>query len=264
MISLLAISCVQMDVELGNTSVNLKNAIQKIEEAVHAGAKVVVLPELWTTGYCLDVIEKHTDEQDEVIETLKKIAKQKSIWLVGGSLPIKKETGVFNELVIINSVGELIKTYDKVHLFQLMNEHHFLQAGTSDAFFEIEGYKAAGFVCYDLRFPEWMRGHAIGGAKILFFVAQWPVQRIQHWEILLKARAIENQCFVVACNRVGKDKDNTFGGNSLIIDPWGEVLAKGGMEEEILNAQINLEKVQEIRNTIPIFEDRKIDLYNKF
>jgi len=258
------ISCIQMDVKLGDTSTNLRNAIQKIDEAVQAGAEVVVLPELWTTGYCLDEIEKYTDEQAEVVETFKKIAAQKSVWIVGGSLPIKKEDGIFNELVIINPTGELIKTYDKVHLFQLMNEHKYLQAGTSDAFFEIEGYKAAGFVCYDLRFPEWMRAHAIGGANLLFFVAQWPIQRIQHWEILLKARAIENQCFVVACNRVGKDTDNTFGGNSLIIDPWGEVLAKGGLEEEILTAQIDLEKVQEIRNTIPIFEDRKIDLYNKF
>ena len=264
MINLLKISCVQMDVKLGDTSTNLRNAIPKIEEAVKAGAKVVVLPELWTTGYCLDEIEKHTDEQEKVIETLKKVAKQESIWIVGGSLPIKKEDGVFNELVIINSTGELIKTYDKVHLFQLMNEHNYLQAGTSDAFFGLEGHKAAGFVCYDLRFPEWMRAHAVNGAKLLFFVAQWPIQRIQHWEILLKARAIENQCFVVACNRVGKDKENRFGGNSLIIDPWGEVLSKGGLEEEILTAQIDLEKVQEIRNTIPIFEDRKIDLYNKF
>jgi predicted amidohydrolase len=119
----------------------------------------------------------------------------------------------------------------------------------------------AGLICYDIRFPEWVRKHVLSGAKILFVSAEWPVQRIDHWKVLLRARAIENQCYVAACNRVGYDPDNTFGGSSLIIDPWGEILAEGSLQEELVTAVVNLDTVDEVRKQIPIFDDRLPDFY---
>ena len=116
-------------------------------------------------------------------------------------------------------------------------------------------------ICYDIRFPEWVRTHTAEGAEALFVVAEWPLARLAHWRALLIARAIENQCYVIACNRSGSDPDNVFAGHSMIIDPWGEVLAEGSETEEILHAEIDLDKVKEVRSMIPIFTDRKPDFY---
>ncbi|WP_088071840.1 carbon-nitrogen family hydrolase [Gottfriedia luciferensis] len=257
------IACIQSDVILGESISNFSNMKSKISEAVKENVSIIVLPELWTTGYCLEEINNHTGEQETIISELRSIAKLNNVTLIAGSFPIARENGVTNTLIVISNTGELIKTYDKVHLFQLMNEHHYLQSGNMDGLFDLNGLPAAGFVCYDLRFPEWIGAHSQKGAKVLFFVAEWPIQRMNHWETLLKARAIENQCYVVACNRVGKDLANTFGGGSTVIDPWGEVLTKGGTNEEIVIGEIDPNKVDEIRGTIPIFEDRKEEIYKK-
>lgn len=261
---MIKIACIQSDVVLGNSKENSLKMKTKIHEAIKNNATVIVLPELWTTGYCLEEITNHTSQQESIISELQTIARTKRVTIIGGSFPISRENGVTNTLVVINNQGEVVKEYDKVHLFQLMNEHHYLQSGTENGLFTIDGLEVAGFVCYDLRFPEWIQAHAVKGAKVLFFVAEWPIQRIDHWETLLKARAIENQCYVVACNRVGKDLANTFGGGSLIIDPWGEILSKGSTNEEIIFGEIDREKVEEIRNTIPIFVDRKEGIYKNF
>lgn len=116
-------------------------------------------------------------------------------------------------------------------------------------------------ICYDIRFPEWIRAHTTKGAEAIFVVAEWPEPRLAHWRSLLIARAIENQCYVIACNRVGNDANNIFAGHSMIIDPWGEIIAEAGEKEEILTASINLDKVTEVRKTIPIFADRKPEYY---
>lgn len=258
------IACIQSDVILGDSKANFNNMKLKIKEAVEKKANTIVLPELWTTGYCLEEINDHINEQNLIINELMSIAKSENVTIIAGSFPIVNQNGVTNTLVVINDHGEVEKTYDKVHLFQLMNEHHYLQAGEKDGLFNLNGITAAGFVCYDLRFPEWIQAHSLKGAKVLFFVAEWPIQRIDHWEILLKARAIENQCYVVGCNRVGQDQANTFGGGSIIIDPWGEIISKGGTSEEIIFGEIDSKKVDEIRSTIPIFEDRKEEIYKKF
>ncbi|PEJ47770.1 carbon-nitrogen hydrolase [Bacillus sp. AFS002410] len=257
------IACIQSDVILGKSRANFENMKSKIIEAVKENVKVIVLPELWTTGYCLEEIGLHIGDQEEIISELQLIAKSNNVTLICGSFPIARENGVTNTLIVISKTGEIVKAYDKIHLFQLMNEHHYLQAGETDGLFEINGLTAAGFVCYDLRFPEWIGAHSQKGAKVLFFVAEWPIQRMNHWETLLKARAIENQCYVVACNRVGKDLANTFGGGSMIIDPWGEVISKGSPNEEIIFGEIDPKKVDEIRGTIPIFEDRREGIYKK-
>lgn len=236
----------------------------KIQTVLKGNVNVIVLPELWTTGYCLEEIRQHTDVQENIISTLQEISKSNNVTIIAGSFPIEGENGVTNTLVIISNHGEVVKNYDKVHLFQLMNEHHFLQSGTTDGVFEIEGVTVAGVICYDLRFSEWIQSHTLKGAKVLFFVAQWPIQRMNHWNTLLRARAIENQCYVVACNRVGKDTANTFGSGSVVIDPWGEVVVQAGESEEIIIAELDLDKVTEVRGGIPIFEDRKEVIYREF
>jgi omega-amidase len=142
-----------------------------------------------------------------------------------------------------------------------MDEHLFMNAGQSTNTFELDGITCGGVICYDLRFPEWIRTHVLKGAKILFIPAEWPAKRIDHWQLLLQARAIENQCFIVAVNRVGSDPGNDFNGHSMVIAPWGELLISGQTDEGIYYAELNLQEVDTVRKTIPIFQDRRTDLY---
>ncbi|MFT8322621.1 MAG: nitrilase-related carbon-nitrogen hydrolase, partial [Bacillus sp. (in: firmicutes)] len=162
----------------------------------------------------------------------------------------------------VPETGELVHTYDKLHLFQLMDEHKYLQSGTEDGLFKLDHQTFAGLICYDIRFPEWIRTHTTKGAEALFVVAEWPLPRLAHWRSLLIARAIENQCYVIACNRSGTDPNNVFAGHSMIIDPWGEVLAEASEKSEIVHGTIDMEKVKEVRKMIPIFADRKPSFYS--
>jgi omega-amidase len=251
-----------MDIAFGDPNKNYRNAEKLIEEAMKEQPDIIVFPELWTTGYDLTGLEQIADKDAvTTIRFLKDAARKYQVHFVGGSVANQGETGVKNTLLIINKKGELVHSYSKLHLFRLMDEHLYLEAGEQEGLFELEGLTFSGVICYDIRFPEWIRTHTAKGAEALFVVAEWPAARLSHWRALLIARAIENQCFVIACNRSGSDPNNEFAGHSMIIDPWGEVIAEAGAKEEILSAEIKLNLVKDIRKQIPIFEDRRPDLY---
>lgn len=258
------IAILQFDICFGKPDENYKKAENLINQAAETKPDVVVLPELWTTGYDLERLDEIADLKGErTISFLSSLAKRHKIYIIAGSIASLGEDGVRNTMFVINANGEVIHDYSKVHLFRLMNEEKYFLPGNHDGSFELCGITCAGVICYDIRFPEWIRNHAIQGAKVIFVVAEWPLKRIEHWRTLLMSRAIENQCYVVACNRVGKDPQNVFGGNSMVIDPWGKVVAEAGLEELILYSTIDLSLVDHVRNTIPVFEDRRTDLYEK-
>lgn len=251
-----------MDICFGEPSKNYQLAERLIDRAMMETPDIIVLPELWTTGYDLTRLDEIADKDgQDSITFLKRLAQKYQVHFVGGSIANRGENGVKNTLLIINKKGELIHQYSKLHLFKLMDEHLYLEAGTEKGLFELENHLFAGVICYDIRFPEWIRAHTEQGAEVLFVVAEWPKSRLAHWRALLIARAIENQCFVIACNRAGKDPNNIFAGHSMIIDPWGEVIAEAGSNEEILSAELNLELVKNVRKQIPIFADRKPEFY---
>ncbi|PLT34984.1 carbon-nitrogen family hydrolase [Bacillus sp. V5-8f] len=256
------IACIQLDITFGEPDANYRSVEAKLSEAANTGADVIVLPELWTTGYDLTRLDEIADhEAKRTIRFLKESAKKYKVHLIGGSVAKKTQGGVYNTLLIVNNKGELVKEYDKLHLFKLMDEHHFLQPGQKDGLFHLEDILLAGFICYDIRFPEWIRTHTSKGAQAIFVVAEWPKPRLAHWRSLLIARAIENQCFVIGVNRAGSDPANEFAGHSLIIDPWGEVIGEAGEKEEILAADIDFNKTSEVRNMIPVFQDRRPEFY---
>lgn len=256
------ITCLQMDIAFGDPDKNYQNAEKLIEAAMKENPDIIVLPELWTTGYDLTRLDTIADKNAETtIGFLKKAAKKHQVHFVGGSVANRGEQGVRNTLLIINNEGKLVQKYSKLHLFKLMDEHLYLEAGKEKGLFELDNRAFGGIICYDIRFPEWIRAHTASGAEALFVVAEWPALRLSHWRTLLIARAIENQCFVIACNRSGSDPSNVFAGHSMIIDPWGEVIAEAGANEEIISAEIKLDLVKDIRKQIPIFKDRRPDLY---
>lgn len=257
-----SVALIQMDIALGNPEENRLRVEKSMDTIAKNRPDVVVLPEMWTTGYDLERLPEIAEDEKSVTETfLSKLASRYHVNLVAGSIAKKRDQGITNTLVVFDRDGKKVSEYNKAHLFRLMDEEQYLLPGDEKGLFELDGTPCGGIICYDIRFPEWVRAHVLAGAKTMFIPAEWPTQRTDHWQTLLRARAIENQCFIIACNRTGSDLNNTFGGHSLVIGPWGEIIAEAGIGEEILYAEIDLNQVEKIRNTIPIFEDRRVDLY---
>ncbi|WP_026559957.1 carbon-nitrogen family hydrolase [Bacillus sp. J37] len=257
------ITCIQLDIKFGDPDFNYQQVEEKVAQAVQQEhSTTVVLPELWTTGYDLTRLDEISDENGEKTSSfLQKLAKKYNIHIIGGSIAKKSGKHVTNTMFIVDNDGQLIHEYSKLHLFKLMNEHHYLTAGKEKGLFDLAGMKSAGVICYDIRFPEWIRAHTTMGAEVLFVVAEWPMPRLHHWKTLLLSRAIENQCYVVACNRAGNDPDNEFAGHSLIIDPWGNILAEADENPGMISAELDIEMVKQVRSQIPIFDDRLPDYY---
>ncbi|WP_280771234.1 carbon-nitrogen family hydrolase [Salipaludibacillus daqingensis] len=259
----LNVALVQMDIAFGEPKTNFEFVEEKIHEAASEGeTDVIVLPELWSTGYDLASFDEIADvEAEKSISFLSELAKKYHVNLVAGSVAKKSAAGLTNTMLVIDRNGKLEKQYSKAHLFRLMNEEKYLVQGNDDGLFQLDHNKCAGVICYDIRFPEWIRTHMLDNTKVLFVVAEWPKPRIDHWRALLISRAIENQCYVVACNRIGSDPNNEFGGHSIIVSPWGEVIAEAGNEATTLYGEIDVDEVDKVRKTIPIFTDRRVDLY---
>jgi predicted amidohydrolase len=256
------IAVCQMNVVQGDKQLNRLTAEKFIDEAARKGAKVIVLPEMWSCGYDFARLSEHTETLDGVSSRLiASKAEEHGVYIVGGSLPIRFNDGVRNTSITCDPSGKIINVYSKLHLIGLMQEDTYLTAGDQYRIFEVEQAPAATIICYDLRFPELARTYALEGARILFVPAQWPIQREQHWLALLRARAIENQMYVVGANMSGRNENDVFNGHSVIYDPWGETVAEAGKEPTILYAEIDLNKVADIRQRMPIFKDRKPNLY---
>ncbi|MFB5265393.1 carbon-nitrogen family hydrolase [Paenibacillus enshidis] len=260
------IALLQADITLGEPDVNRLHMEQLMEQAVMAAVKpdVIVLPEMWNTGYALEQIHELADvEGKETREWVSAFARRHQVNVVAGSIAEKKaDGGIYNTTYIFDRSGNTAASYSKIHLFRLMDEEKYLQAGSEPVLFELDGaMKAGASICYDIRFPELGRRLALAGADMLIVPAEWPHPRLHHWRTLLMARAIENQMYVLACNRVGTGGTTEFFGHSMLIDPWGEVIAEGGEQEEIVTGTIRPELVKEVRGRIPVFEDRRPSLY---
>lgn len=256
------ISLIQLDIAFGNPGVNYAAAELKIREVAEA-TDCIILPELWTTGYDLTRLNDIGDPEGKHTKLfISSLAKEYSINIIAGSVAsINPDGGVTNSMYMFNRQGELIGEYSKLHLFRLMDEHLYLQPGEAKGLFEVDGIRCAGTICYDIRFPEWIRAHMAQGAEVLFVSAEWPLSRLSHWRALLISRAIENQCYVVACNRAGRDPAHLFAGHSMIIDPWGEIICEASEGEEIISGEIDVQQVHQVRQQIPVFSDRRPDLY---
>jgi omega-amidase len=259
----LTVSLGQMDVALGQPQANLETAQLMAAEAARRGSDVLVLPELWSTGYDLEHAASHaTDLGAGIFAQTAEIARRHDLTIVGSCLSLQDQGRYANTAVFFGPDGSAQGHYSKIHLFRLMQEEQYLTAGQDLGLIETAWGPAGLAICYDLRFPELFRRYALAGARLIFIPAEWPAPRLAHWQTLLRARAIENQLFVVACNRVGQSKGQHFFGHSAIIDPWGELVVEGGGQEMVLTATIDLGRVDEVRTQIPVFADRRPELYD--
>jgi predicted amidohydrolase len=246
----------QFDVRLGDIENNVSRVEAGLAE-IAAGSDrispgIVVLPELWTTGFAYFRLPKQSLETPGILAHLQTLAARYEV-NIAGSLPEHHEDNYFNTLYITGPEGTT-GAYRKQRLFSPMQEDTFFTAGSEPHPIQTDLGPVGGLVCYDLRFPELLREQTCHGADILVISAQWPAARLEHWRILIQARAIENQMFVVAANRCGTTGDTTFGGHSIIVAPDGSILLEAGDGEECRGAELDLEMIAASRSlfsTIP-------------
>jgi predicted amidohydrolase len=255
------LSLAQMHIQSASIAENLENASALIRSAAHQDADMVLLPELWSSGYDLPHAARWAAANADLQPALTDLARQYQIW-IGGSLLEQSGDKVFNTFSLIDPDGQRQIAYRKLHLFRPMDEDLWLQAGNNLVTLTLPWATTGLAVCYDLRFPEQFRQYALQGAELILLVAEWPRTRAEHWRTLLRARAIENQAFVAAVNAVGESGGTVFAGQSMLIDPWGNVLASGSdSTQDLITAELDFSLVEQIRRTIPVFRDRRPDVY---
>lgn len=252
----LRVAAIQMEVASGEPKKNMVRVEAMLNEASRHGAQAVLLPELWTTGYALERFEEiAVGYEKATLNFLQDAARRLSMAIVGGSFPTKGPDGIYSACHMIGPDGALLASYSKEHLFPLLLEPAYLRPGAPGGVTNTPLGKWASLICFDIRFPESARQLAYRGARVLWVPAEWPYPRLEHWRTLLRARAIENQFFVVAANRVGQGDNSNWGGHSTIISPWGDILAEAGEDEEaVLVADLDMGLVDEVRERIPCFE----------
>ncbi len=234
--------------------------VERVAAMVRAqqGADLVVLPELWPNGgFAYDGWEASAQPLDgPVVTALREAACELGALVHMGSFVERDETGrMFNTSLLLGDDGSVLATYRKIHLFGFGEGEPKLMTPGDDVVVH-EGLGLA--TCYDLRFPEQFRRLLDAGAEIVMLPAAWPAKRVAHWRLLAQARAIENQSYVVACNTAGEHSGVRMGGGSLVVDPWGAVLAEAGTDEEVLVADLDLEFLARTRSSFPILADRRL------
>jgi len=257
------IAVLQVATLLGEPQKNRIVLESHLRQVMTAEVDVIMFPETWNVGFFPEDLDKVTQEVEgnECLEWMKATALKYQVNIVGGSIAIKENGTFYNRAYVINRQGEIVCKYDKAHLFSPGKEPDYFTAGNQNQGFELDGVPCAIQICYDLRFPELARKQALNGAKVIFIPAQWPHPRSSHWVTLNRARAIENQLFVVANNGCGQAGSLTSCGHSNVVDPWGETLYLAGEQEESQIVHLDLNKVDEVRNKIPVFKDRLPELY---
>ena len=226
------------------------------------GLSLVILPELWTVSGFDEPLPGKASCSPEILRKLSEWARTRLCAVHCGSLPWKENGRLYNRTFFVGETGTTLSTYDKAHLIPMMNETCFFKAGEGPSLFLWRGIVCGNATCYDIRFPEYIRGIALAGAHILLIPAAWPESRLKHWRILLQARAIENQVFLLACNRSGTSGGTAFGGHSMAIAPDGTILSEAGTGDETLIVEIDPTRVDCVRKEFPVLESRRRSLYS--
>jgi len=263
--SKLNISLAQMIVVTGHERRNVETMHAMAAEAARRGSQVVLLPELWSSGYAYDNLSALAAPTNSgAFAEMANAARDNKICIVG-SVPEKRGVGINNSAALFSPGGQILGVYRKIHLFAPMGEARAFTGGQAPLNLELPWGRTGLAICYDLRFPEMFRRYGVEGARLVLLPAAWPQQRLDHWGALIRARAIENQYFVAACNSVGEaqtgEGKTRFGGHSMIIDPWGETVIEAGAMPGLYTAEIALERVDEVRERIPVFQDRRPETY---
>ena len=259
------IAAAQISCALGDLDANLRKIRDFSSQAKDAGVQLIVFPEMVDTGYSMPVIQKHATTWSEgAVPELRKIAKELSIAIIAG-VSDREGSRVYNAQAFIDANGNVLAKYRKTHLVTAapLDERPWFTPGDAFTSYKIDKFNLGLGICYDLRFPEFYRTLAVEHrANVLINSSAWPFPRVEHLRILAIARAIENQSYLIVANRVGTDDGLTLCGSSVIIDPYGVVVAAASADrEELIHADIRAEIIDAVRSRMAVFEHRRSDLY---
>ncbi|HJV67045.1 MAG TPA: carbon-nitrogen family hydrolase [Geomonas sp.] len=252
-------AAVQFNIALGDVDANLAHVTETLRRLAQEGVELAVLPEMWSCGFAYRELNDLAKRTPELVDQLGTLTRELAMVVVG-SLPEPHGDKVFNTAYVIDR-GRVAGSYRKLHLFSLMGEDRSLDSGDSVLVADTSVGRIGTMICYDLRFPELARKLALEGADVIVVPGEWPKPREEHWRTLLRARAIENQLFVIAANCCGVVGKLDFFGQSLIIGPKGEILDEGGYENCELRAQLDPAEMVRWRESITCFQDRRPDCY---
>lgn len=252
------IALIQMDTVWENKKANYAKAERFFKKAARESCDIIVFPEMFNTGFSMDIPAISENENGETSRVLSGLAKKYNLNVIAGfAAKDRRQKKAKNLAVVFDRNGSITAKYTKIHPFSFAKEDKYFSAGNTRVVFQIEGVPASVFICYDLRFPEIFRDVA-RGVQMVFVLANWPSARKDHWETLLKARAIENQCFVIGVNRTGKDGNGIrYQGASHIFDPLGKDICSGGPREQFIACEIDPETVAKVRSQFPFLEDMR-------
>ncbi|CAG9765850.1 unnamed protein product [Ceutorhynchus assimilis] len=255
-----------------NRTENLENASKLISQAKNSGAKLISLPECFNSPYGTKFFNEYAESipNGPTSEMLSKAARENQVYLVGGTFPEIENEKFYNTCTVWNPEGKLVAKYRKMHLFDIdipggitFKESDVLFAGNELAIFDVEGVKVGLGICYDLRFEELAKLYRLKGVEILIYPAAFNTTTgPMHFELLQRSRAVDNQVFVFAISPARGDQGYIAWGHSQITSPWAKVIAQAKEGEEIIYGDIDLSECDKVRQQIPIFHQRRNDIYN--
>lgn len=250
-------SSVQLEIRDEPKAATVERALALLDKS--KGSDLVLLPELWPTGYfAFDRYAADAETLDgPTVRALREKARALKAWIFGGSLVENEGGKLFNTSIFIDASGQLVARYRKMHLFGYGSEERkALCAGSEPVVADTPWGRAGLATCYDLRFPELFRAMVDRGAQLFLVASAWPAARVEPWRLFNRARALENQSWLISCNCAGTNAGKTLAGNSHIVDPWGEVLARGSEGEEIVTADVDPQRAEAARREFPALADR--------
>lgn len=261
----LKLLAIQMSSKIADKKANFSKVTDLIEKNIKPQTDVIILPEVWTVGWKPSEFKDSAEvvENSETIKLLSDIAKKYNVNILGGSFITKNDNKYYNTCPVINRQGQLIATYNKMHLFSYYgcDEGTFIENGKNIVLVEIDGVKIGLTICYDIRFPEIYRAYRKNEADVLVNMAAWPKGRAIHWDSLSKARAIENQCFMVAVTQSGLIEGDEYNlGHSRVINYNGEVLSEVTNGEGATFAELKFEEMYEFRQKCTVL----LDIHDKY
>ena len=254
------IALLQTDIAWEDVAENHRRAAKMLAEAAAGGARLAILPEMFSTGFSMNAQRVAQSPGGPSESFLLEQAKSQNLWILA-SIPESGEPSPRNMALLVSPRGAVTR-YAKIHPFSFAGEHREYTAGDRVVTAGVEGVRVTPFVCYDLRFPEPFR-LAAADTDLFVVVANWPEERREHWRLLLRARAVENQAYVAGVNRVGDGGRLHYAGDSAAIGPLGETLAEAGEEERMLSFDVDPVKVAEVRARFPFLNDRRPQAYRR-
>ena len=252
--------------------VNLQKAESMIRKAsLKNNSDIIVLPEMFNCPYDYNYFSRFSETfQGETASMLSGIAKELNIYIIGGSIPEKDEDRIYNTSFVFGKNGKMVARHRKIHLFDIniknsisFKESRFITPGEDITVFKTDICTIGLAICYDMRFPELIRKMTLMGAELIIVPAAFnTITGPAHWHITARARALDNQVYF-ACASPARDTGSTYEayGHSLIVDPWGSIMAEAGKEETLLNAELDLTEIERIREELPLLKHRKPDIY---